>query len=289
VLLAAIALPTSCSDDETEEASGERVVLDGLIAPPDTEPLGDALPVAGEGGTVSRWRAVLLVEGEPIAAFNEAVRQAEDLGFTMGSEGESPCVRLWNEDGGEEHPLSDEVPPGTRVLWDQCDALGTDGSTTLQIRLRHRVPEGDLRWISHLLITQRPGTSGSGIAGPATAEEPELAVARPDTEAPAPGQDLFAFPTVEVRPDDRVLALPSLTGEAPGCRGGLEALIAVAGPLDEAAAHYQGQLAEHGFTGEIIPTAGMGSSGLFAHGSIPGDGGEASIAAAGQTVAVILC
>ncbi|WP_116951199.1 hypothetical protein [Jiangella endophytica] len=203
VLLSAL-LVVSCGNDDdggsaapTGEPPGSPISAD-LSVPPGTVLLGGPFPyAAASDGPPAGTEALLLVDGDPVAAFADLVDQVraaglEPLTYHPDDDAEPAACQVadvtYPDATGERWPLgSDDVPDGDDPLALECEthAFGPDG---YRLDLKLVVSERTDPYLSFVRVTEVQDSPSSPL--------PEL-----EAQAPTPAGDSPVMP--QPLPDDR--------------------------------------------------------------------------------------
>lgn len=258
----AVAL-VACSDASTERTVGEVTVLgpgtpiaEEFVVPDGAVLLAGPVQVGDVRGSDTRWAAHLRPR-DPVSMFNDLARQAEELGFELGSYSSDPCSAVPDERSLGDVELVEPfgvLPEGVEPSSITCNGIG------------FRESDGELEQL-FLSVEQR--LTGDRPTSVGTMEVTLL----PEGSEPTPtgtGQfDLQPFVPSQVRPSSREIpmdppdlaagdALDPMAGaggptliagsrpaapiDAPICQGGFRAALDVTGDPDEVLAAYVEQI-----------------------------------------------
>ncbi|RIQ13283.1 hypothetical protein DY240_25970, partial [Jiangella rhizosphaerae] len=188
--------PTPSGRDTTTSATRTGGPITAtLTVPPGTVLLGGPFPYAAtDGGPAAGTEALLLVDGDPVAAFADLVEQVRAAGLVPltyhPDEDAEPaaCVVAdvsYPDATGERWPLgSDDVPDGDDPLALECEthAFGPDG---YRLDLRLVVSERAVPYLSFVRIAEVHDSPSSPLPD-LEAEAPAPAGESPVTPPPVP-------------------------------------------------------------------------------------------------------
>lgn len=268
-------------------------LMDELRVPAGTRLLGAAFP--RRAGSA----ALLLVTGDPVAAFADLVRQARQAGFGLQADhaGGHACLLSTVKYDWWDHPTQSlgqqPAPTGTTGL--VCAASGSTGPRSARqrfLQLRLAVSTGDHPYLAHIAVGLSL-TDGSAVAMPAPGSLELPQPGSPVEPLPLPavpgvGAELGAPFTARLHPDlyhvaagSRLIAPAFAWGIVCGSNFGFAVVLKITGKPDTVMSDYAAQFAKDNLTDQKrVQLAGAGGNATAVDAtSTDGTGGDASATA----------
>jgi hypothetical protein len=224
-----------CSDDDPEPVGllgPGTSITDGYVVPPGTQLVGSVFPQVGEGALRPDsvpLMAVLDIDGDPFAAWDDLAAQASEQGLDFPSSGVCWWDYSTSADRAERSvpvPVVESRPPDADTI--RCNASATGESHALIAELRWS-PEGAALVLDFQPAVGAPGRYPDDEPGPAPPEAAESLPAIDDRPLPVEGEP-FGREMNCGEDDYQRLRVPSgarLVAPPPQSAGEVEGVLAV--------------------------------------------------------------